>query len=102
MSFTIQMVVVAIGTYLMRLSVIVAAAGRRIPPRLESTLRLIPAAVLPALVANAVLFDGGELRPFGPWYVAMAIAVGVAVWTRSVGWTLTVGMVAVWGLTAIW
>lgn len=102
MSFTVQMLLVALGTYVMRASVILIAAGRHIPERVQSTLRLIPAAVLPALVANALVFDGGEVRPFGPWYVALALATVVAVRTRSVGWTLGVGMVAVWALSAIW
>ena len=102
MSFAVQMLVVAIGTYLMRASVIIAAAGRSIPPRLEATLRLIPAAVLPALVAEAVAFDSDGVRPLGPWYAAMALAVAVAVRTRSVGWTLLVGMGSLWGLDAIW
>lgn len=102
MSFTLEMLLVALGTYLMRASVVVIAAGREIPERVQSTLRLIPAAVLPALVANALVFEGGEVRPFGPWYVALAVATVVAVRTRSVGWTLGVGMVAVWALGALW
>ena len=102
MSFTLELLAVAAGTYLMRASVIVLAVGREIPDRVQSTLRLIPAAVLPALVANALVFDRGEVRPFGPWYVALALATVVAVRTRSVGWTLAVGMVAVWVLGVFW
>lgn len=102
MSFGIQVLVVAVGTYAMRASVILLAAGRRIPPRVAATLKLIPAAVLPALVAEAVAFDGDGLRPFGPWYLALGVAVVVAVWKRSVGWTLLAGMTALWALEAIW
>ncbi|MGI9579247.1 MAG: AzlD domain-containing protein [Microthrixaceae bacterium] len=102
MGFGVQILVVAVGTYVMRASAILLAAGRRIPPRVEATLKLIPAAVLPALVAEAVAFDGDALRDFGPWYVALAIAVAVAVWRRSVGWTLVVGMGSLWLLEAIW
>ncbi len=102
MTFTLQMIAVAAGTYLMRVSIVVTTAGRTIPPRIQATLRLIPAAVLPALVANALVFEGGEVRPFGPWYVALALATLVAVRWRSVGWTLLSGMGAVWLLTALW
>lgn len=102
MSFALEMLAVAVGTYLLRASVILAATSRRIPARFESTLRLIPPAVLSALVANALLFDGGDVRPFGPWYVALALAALVAARTRSVGWTLLSGMVAVWALSAVW
>ena len=61
MTFTMQVVLVALGTYVMRASVILISAGREIPERVQSTLRLIPAAVLPALVANA-LVRGAAVR----------------------------------------
>lgn len=102
MTFFWELVLVAIGTYLLRTSVVFAATTWTMPARFESTLRLIPPAVLSALVANALVFDHGEVRPFGPWYVALGIAGVVAAWTRSVGWTLVVGMVAVWVLTWMW
>lgn len=102
MTFAFEVAMVALGTYLMRSSVILLAAGRGIPQQWESVLRLIPPAVLSALVANALVLDGGDIRPFGPWYVALAIAAVVAARTRSAGWTLLVGMPAVWGLSAIW
>ncbi|MCB1011690.1 MAG: AzlD domain-containing protein [Microthrixaceae bacterium] len=102
MSFTVEVLLAALGTYLMRVSVIALAAGRELPERLRNTLRLIPAAVLPALVANALVFDGGSVRPLGPWYVAFALALLVSIRTRSIGWTLGAGMVAVWVATAVW
>ena len=100
--FLTELLAVAVGTYLLRSSGVLAAGSRSIPARFESTLRLIPPAVLSALVANAVVYDGGDFRPFGPWYVALGLAVVVAVWTKSVGWTLLGGMTFVWILTAIW
>lgn len=102
MSFALEMAAVAVGTYLLRASVILAAASQHMPARWEATLRLIPPAVLSALVANALVFDGDHVRSFGPWYVALALAAIVAARTRSVGWTLLSGMVAVWALSAVW
>lgn len=102
MSFALEVVTAAVGTYALRVSVIAFAANREFAPRTTAVLRLIPAAVLPALVANALVFDGDHIRGFGPWYVAFAFAVLVALRTRSVGWTLTVGMVAVWVAAALW
>jgi branched-subunit amino acid transport protein len=49
-----------------------------------------------------VAFEGDAIRPLGPWYVALAIAVAVAAWRRSVGWTLVLGMASLWVLEAIW
>ncbi len=102
MSFTFEVALAAIGTYLLRVSVIALSAGRHISPRLRSLLGLIPAAVLPALVANALVFEGAAIREFGPWYVAFAVAFAVSVATRSIGWTISAGMVAVWVITAMW
>ena len=102
MSFTLQMLALALGTYLMRVSVIALAADRSIPMRVQSTLRLIPAAVLPALVAEALVFEDTGVRPFGPWYVALALAGAVAAVTRSVGATLLTGIGAVWILDTLW
>ncbi|MFV0315916.1 MAG: AzlD domain-containing protein [Microthrixaceae bacterium] len=102
MSLTLEFLLAALGTYLLRISVVVLVAGRTIPLRLRRTLELIPAAVLPALVANSLVFDGGAVRPFGPWYIALGVALVVSVRTRSVGWTLGSGMVAVLVLAAIW
>lgn len=102
MSFTLEVLLAALGTYMLRVAVIAFAAGREFPPRVRGVLRLIPAAVLPALVANALVFDNGAVRPMGPWYLAFAVALVVAVRTRSVGWTLSTGMVAVWAASAVW
>ncbi len=102
MNFGFQMLLLAAGTYLFRISVIELAAGRQIPARYEAVLQLIPPAVLTALVANSLAIEDGAIRPFGPWWVAAGIATLVAIKTRSAGWTLGMGMVAVWTLTAIW
>lgn len=102
MSFTLEVLIAAAGTYFLRVAVIAFAAGRDFPPRIRGVLRLIPAAVLPALVANALVFDDNGIRHFGPWYVAFAAALAVALRTRSVGWTLSAGMIAVWVATAAW
>jgi branched-subunit amino acid transport protein len=102
MSFAIEMLLVAAGTFMLRSSVIALAGHRQVPDRAQAVLRLIPAAVLPALVANSLFVQGHDVRPFGPWYVAAALATLVAVRTRSTGWTLLVGMVSVWVLVAVW
>ncbi|MCB1272271.1 MAG: AzlD domain-containing protein [Microthrixaceae bacterium] len=102
MSFTTEVLLAAAGTYLLRVSVIAFAAGREIPESTRRILALVPVAVLPAIIADALVFDGAQVRDFGPWYPAFAIAVVVAATTRSVGWTLASGMGAVWILTAVW
>ena len=102
MSATLQVLAAGVGTYLMRVSSIaLLGENRKLPERAERILRLVAPAVLASLVANSLLIDDGELRPFGNWHVAIAIAVVVALWKKSAGWTLAAGMVAVWVLNAL-
>jgi branched-subunit amino acid transport protein len=92
---------VAAGTLAMRASMVTLLADVAIPLRLEQALSLVTPAVLAGLVAQTLFLDAGEVRPFGTWYVAGAIAAVVAWRTRSFGWTLLAGMAGVWLLGAI-
>lgn len=92
--------IVALGTLTMRASMVTLLANATIPPRLEQALSLVAPAVLAGLVAQTLFLDHGELRPFGTWYLAAAVAALVAWRTRSFGWTLLAGMVSVWLLEA--
>ena len=91
---------VAAGTLAMRASVVTLLAEITIPPRVQQALSLVAPAVLAGLVAQTLFLDHGELRPFGNWYIAGAIAAVVAWRTRSFGWTLLAGMASVWLLEA--
>jgi branched-subunit amino acid transport protein len=93
--------VVAVGTLLMRASMVTLLAGATIPVRVEQALGLLAPAVLAGLVAQTLFLDAGEVRPFGTWYVAAAVAALVAWRTRTFGWTLLAGMVSVWLLEAL-
>ena len=92
---------VAAGTLAMRASMVTLLAEVTIPPRLQQALSLVAPAVLAGLVAQTLFLEAGELRPFGSWYIAGAIAVVVAWRTRSFGWTLLAGMASVWFLEAM-
>jgi branched-subunit amino acid transport protein len=92
---------VSAGTLAMRASMVTLLADVRIPPRMEQALGLVAPAVLAGLVAQTLFLDAGEMRPFGPWYAAGAVAAVVAWRTRSFGWTLLAGMVSVWLLEAL-
>ncbi len=83
-----------VGTYLLRLSFL--ALFERIgsvPPRVEYTLRFVPAAVLAALVAPAVVFaDGGGSAIAPAQLLAGAVAAVVAYRTESIVATIVVGL----------
>lgn len=87
--------IAAIGTFVIRISGIVLLGGdRELPPRVRKALSLVAPAAMAAIVANALFLDQGEWRGFGAWHLAALVAVGVALWKRSMGWTLLGGVVA--------
>jgi len=92
MMLFVAFVIAGVGTYLIRLSGILMLGGdREFPESVTKTLRLIGPAALAAIMANALLLDGGSWRGFGAWHIAAILAIGVALWKRSMGWTLAVG-----------
>ena len=94
-------VIAAAGTLAMRASMVTLLANTVIPPRVEQALGLVAPAVLAGLVAQTLFIESGDLRPFGTWYVAGAIAAVVAWRTRSAAATLLIGMLSVWLLEAL-
>lgn len=94
----VTIVAAGLGTYAIRASFLaVADRVAAVPERLRTPLRLIPPAVLAALVAPAVLRAEGVFTPLGPRALAGLVALVVAVWTRSVLATILVGMAAAIG-----
>lgn len=90
------------GTLLVRGSFLVLGAGKSAPPLAERVLRLVPAAVLSAMVVPALVYrdDGLDVSLGNEHLLAGVFAAGVAWRTRSVPWTLALGMLAMWGLKA--
>ncbi|WP_297082912.1 AzlD domain-containing protein [uncultured Demequina sp.] len=85
----------AIGTYLIRVSGIVLLGGdRELPPRVRKALSLVAPAAMAAIIANSLFLEQSDWRAFGPWHIAAIVAVGVALWKRSMGWTLALGAAA--------
>jgi branched-subunit amino acid transport protein len=94
-------VMVAVMTYAMRASVIVALAARTIPVSFERVLRQVGPAVLAALAMN--LAAGGEGGPHIELaeVAALCTAGVVAWWRRSVIWSLSAGMSVLWLVDAV-
>lgn len=102
MSPTVQILLAGVGTYLFRISFI-ALADRigEIPPRVETGLSMIPPAVLASITANALFNDGGSLRGFDEWHIAIVVVALVSWKTKNVLLCLAVGMPVLWGLAAL-
>lgn len=94
-------IIVGVGTYLTRLSMVVALDRITLGDRAERALGLIPPAVLAALVAQTLVLDGDAVRSLSSWHPAAAAAALVAWRTRSIGWTLLTGMVVLWTIQAL-
>jgi branched-subunit amino acid transport protein len=93
---------IAVGTWLIRLSFIALLARVDvIPPLLLRILRLIPAAVLAAIVAPALTHATGVFDLATDRFVA-GLGAGFVAWrTRNPLATIVAGMGLLWGLDAL-
>lgn len=92
-------VVLGVGTFLIRWSFLGALGDRQFPAWVLRMLRYTPVAVLPALVAPLVTWPaatGGQPDPARLAAAAMTLAVGVA--TRSVMLAILAGAVTLFGM----
>ena len=101
MSPLAQVLVVGIGTFAMRASMVTLLAGVRIPERVEHALRLVAPAVLAAIVAQSLFLDGGSTRSLSSWHAGGAVAALVAWRTRNVGAALAAGIAVHWAILAV-
>ncbi|SER67590.1 Branched-chain amino acid transport protein [Tranquillimonas rosea] len=88
----------AVGTYLIRLSFLGLVGNRRLPDWLARTLRFTPVAVLPALVAPLILWPEATGGTFDPVRgAAAATTVGVGLVTRNTVLAIVCGGVVLFG-----
>lgn len=85
-------------TYLPRWLPLALLAGRRLPPWLTEWLELVPAAILGALLAPAILATAEPRRIdlVRPEFIAAFPALFVAIKTRSLAGTVVTGMLSFW------
>ncbi len=96
------MIGLGIGTYLLRLSFLALAGGRQFPEWALRYLRYTAVAVLPALIAPAVLWPaatGGQPDPAR--LAAALVTVAVAVWTKNTLWGIGAGLAVLYSLLAL-
>lgn len=97
-TFWLIIVVLAVGTWLMRSLPIMLHGHVPMPRWAERLLRYVPVAALTALVVPGSLYVKHDaLYAFAPARTIAALcALAIAIRTRSVLWTLVVGMLALW------
>jgi branched-subunit amino acid transport protein len=97
MSPLTQILLLAVGSYFLRVSFIALASRvTEISPRIETALSMIPPAVLAAIAFESLIFDDDSLRGLNEWHIALAIASVVAYRTKSAAWCVGIGMPALW------
>lgn len=96
--------VVGVATFAIRYS-FVYLFGRidGVPPRIEEGLRFVPAAVLAALVAPAVVDPGPTVAAtvLDDRLLAGAVAAVVAWYTENMFATIAVGLLALWAVGTV-
>ena len=94
--------VLGVGTFLIRFSFLGALGRRAMPPWVLRHLRYTGVAVLPGLVAPLVLWPaatGGV--PDTPRLIAAVAVAAVGVWSRSVLWAMAAGAGALYAGLAL-
>jgi branched-subunit amino acid transport protein len=94
-------VVLGIGTFLIRFSFIGLVGGRTLPPWAQRLLRYVPVAVMPGLVAPLVVWPqatGGATD--APRMIAAFAALAIGAWSRSVLGAILGGMAVLY--VALW
>lgn len=103
MSWPWVLALAGLATFATRLSFIALLGHGETPLLLRRALRLVPPAVLSALVFPDLLVRDGaaDLSPGNLRLVAGLVAVGVALRWRNVLLTIGAGMAALWTLQAV-
>ena len=96
-------ILLAAGTFALRLSFIYLFGKLDMPDWLRRSLRFVPASVLAALVFPALTYPNGTLDlSLGNVRLLAGIGGALVAWkTRNVLWTIAVGMVLFWILQAL-
>lgn len=86
-------VLLGLGTYLIRFSFLGLLGGRELPDWVLRHLRYVAVAVMPGLIAPLVLWPAATNgTPDPARLIAALVAFGIGIWTRSVVGTVLAGM----------
>lgn len=103
MNIWLVMLFLGLLTFAIRLSFILLLERIKLPPTFQRALRLVPIAVLSAIIAPELGYynEALALSPTNPRLLAGIVATLVAFWTKNVVWTLLAGMAVFW-LLKLW
>lgn len=102
MTTWLVMAIAGLGTYTLRVSMVVAHESIGTPRWLERRFHLVGPSVLGAIVVSAlVLAEGRQATPDVATLAAVVGAFVAARRTRNVMWAMAVGFPVYWGATAL-
>ena len=94
--------VVGIGTYLMRAGLVLLLADRPLPPAVERALRNVGPAVLAALTVSLVASESASGSRIEVSEIAALVVAALVAWRRySLLVTLAAGMITLWVVEAL-
>jgi branched-subunit amino acid transport protein len=95
-------VIMGIGTFLIRFSFLGLIGDRPMPAFVLRLLRYTPVAVLPGMVAPLVLWPAATNGDFDPVRMVAAVAtILIGIWTRNVLWAILGGAVTLYGVMGL-
>ena len=103
MSWMPALALAGVLTFATRLSFIALLGRVESPPLLSRALRLVPPAVLSAIIVPELVVRGGvvDLSPGNLHLVAGLVAAAVALKAKSAFLTIAAGMATLWALQAL-
>lgn len=91
-------ILLAIGTFLIRFSFLGLIGNRQLPAWFLRHLRYTPVAVMPGLIAPLVLWPAGnEGQPDPARLIASVVALAIGIYTKNVVGAVIGGMAALYG-----
>ncbi|MFZ5912069.1 MAG: AzlD domain-containing protein [Chloroflexota bacterium] len=102
-SIWLLFLLLAAGTFALRLSFIYLFGKVDMPDWLRRALRFVPASVLAALVFPALVYSNGALDlSLGNARLLAGLGGALVAWrTKNLLWTIVAGMVLLWALQAL-
>jgi branched-subunit amino acid transport protein len=99
----ITIIAAGLLTFVLRWSFIALIDSVEMPVSIRRALRFVPAAVLSAIIAPAVIVQDGaiDVSLHNLHLIAALLAAAVAWRTRNIFYTITAGMLVLWALTAL-
>jgi branched-subunit amino acid transport protein len=98
MNWLLGLTIASSGTYALRVVAITMLRGRTLSVRVESTVRAAALGVMAALAVSSASNAGTTTSPWAAT-IGIAMAAGIARWTRSMTLVIAAGVGTAWAVS---